>query len=244
MRLYFALSLVIVGLQSYAQNLLVPGGPGVEKKWLKTNICEMKMYALNDGKEQELGILTTKTLLGNEYLIVVNEVKINGVSAAWVDTSIARLAGIAPVRHSSHNMQRDIELKFGESVTGYCLDKQQKKNTAINDMPKGKYFDSNIYPVLLSCLPLTDGYTTDIAIYDYSPDANSGVMKATVKEVSSTIYQTQKSGSRTVWVVKVSDQIGNGRNGVMTYYFDKEDRRLWKQEMNAGGRSLLAKRIE
>jgi len=36
--------------------------------------------------------------------------------------------------------------------------------------------------------------------------------------------------------VTVSTNIGICENGISTYYFAKEDRKLWKQEINAVGR--------
>jgi hypothetical protein len=47
-----------------------------------------------------------------------------------------------------------------------------------------------------------------------------------------------------VWVVTIVDEIGSNENDFMTYYIDKKDRAVWKQEINAGGRKMLMQREE
>ena len=98
-------------------------------------------------------------------------------------------------------------LNFGNIVTGFYLDKIKKTNTGISDTTKIDYFDSNLYPSLIGWLPLKDGYTQDISIYDYNPAAKIGVIKAAVKEVKSGTYTSAKSGVRDVWMVTVTDEI-------------------------------------
>jgi hypothetical protein len=72
--------------------------------------------------------------------------------------------------------------------------------------------------------------------------AKKGVISAFVKEVKKGNFQTQKSGLRKVWVVVVADEISN--NTLSTYYIDEQDRRLWKQDINAGPRKMSMERVE
>jgi len=163
------------------------------------------------------------------------------LTTAWVDSTIAQLSTLKPIRHSSYNLQRDMVLNFGSSITGYYNDKVKNEYTIINDTAKYAYFDSNLYPILLEWLPLKLGYTQDISIYDYNPSAKIGFFKASVQEVKDGTYSTIKSGTMEVWIVVVTDEISNG---VSTYYIDKKDRKLWRQEINAGGRQMLMQRVE
>ena len=135
-------------------------------------------------------------------------------------------------------------LNFGKIVTGFYNDKLKQKHTVISDTTRTAYFDSNMYPVLTTWLSLKEGYKKNISIYDYNPSGKIGVIKASVKQVTSGIYESIKSGSRDVWILTVSDEIGNNANDFMTYYIDKKDRRLWKQEIKAGGRKMLMLRKE
>lgn len=162
----------------------------------------------------------------------------------WIDTTVANLKTLKPIRHSSYNMQRDLVLNFGKIVTGFYNDKIKKNIILVNDTTESDFFDSNLYPILIGWLPLKNNYKQDILIYDYNPSAKTGAIKASIKNVGSGLYQTDKSGIRKVWIVSVSDEIGNSENGVSTYYFDKVNRKLWKQEIDVKGRKMMMKLVE
>jgi hypothetical protein len=204
----------------------------------------MIWYALRDTAKFEMGKVTTQILVNKKRLTVITGVNMKNMKTPWIDSTVADIKTLSPIMHSSYNMQRDMVLNFGKIVTGFYTDKIKKTNSVVNDTAGTRYFDSNLYPVLLGWLPLSNGYTQDISIYDYNPSAKIGVLKATIKGVTTRTYQSDKNGIRDVWVVSVSDEIGNGENGVSTYYFDKTDRRLWKQEINANGRKMIMKLVE
>lgn len=244
MKSIFLFFLTIATLTSNAQNLLIPSKKSFDKKWVNNANYQMTWYALRDTGKFELGKVTTQISTDKTNLTVVTQVSMKNMKTAWVDSTVANLKTLKPIRHSSYNMQRDMVLNFGEIVTGYYIDKMKKSKTIVNDTTKRDYFDSNLYPVLIGWLPLGNNYKQDISIYDYNPSAKIGVIKASVKNVSSSTYQTDKNGIRNVWVVTVSDEIGNGGSGVSTYYFDKIDRKLWKQEIDANGRKMMMKLVE
>jgi hypothetical protein len=87
-------------------------------------------------------------------------------------------------------------------------------------------------------LPLQDGYTAGMGIYDYNP-ATKGIVGATITNVTSGVYQSAKSGKHAVWLVSVNDGLDKQGNSSSTYFIDKETRQLWKQEIVAGGRKML-----
>jgi hypothetical protein len=244
MKLSFLTILTVASLSGNAQKLLTPSKKSFEEKWIKNSTYQMIWYALKDSAKFEMGKVTTQILAKNEKLIIITQVSMKNMKAPWIDSTVANLKTLAPIKHSSYNMQRDMVLYFDRIVTGFYNDKMKKTNLLVSDTTKGAYFDSNLYPVLLGWLPLMNGYTQDISIYDYNPSAKIGVLKASIKEVRSNTYQSDKNGIRNVWVVTASDEIGNGENGVSTYYFDKTDRRLWKQEINANGRKMMMKLVE
>ena len=244
MRAIITTILTFITLLGVAQTILTPGKNSFEKKWLKNDTYQMKWFAMKDTVQFEIGEVSTQILTDKNYLTIVTEVKMKNSKTPWIDTTIANISTLTPIRHASYNMQRDMVLNFGKIVTGYYKDKMKKSKTIVNDTTNSDYFDSNLYPVLIGWLPLDNNYKQDISIYDYNPSAKIGVIKASVKNVSSSTYQTHKNGIRNVWVVTVSDEIGNGENGVSTYYFDKADRKLWKQEIDANGRKMMMKLVE
>jgi hypothetical protein len=244
MKLFLLAILTIAFTTGNAQNVLTPSKKAFEKKWVKNSNYQMTWYALRDTAKFEMGKVTTQILVDKKRLTVITGVNMKNMKTPWIDSTVADIKTLTPIKHSSYNMQRDMVLHFGKIVTGSYADKMKKTNSVISDTTGDKYFDSNLYPVLLGWLPLSNGYAQDISIYDYNPSAKIGVLKASIKEVASSTYQSDKNGTRNVWVVTVSDEIGNGENGISTYYFDKTDRRLWKQEINANGRKMMMKLIE
>jgi len=236
--------LMFTGITGSAQSLLTPSQNSIEKKWMKQTQYEMTWYAFRDTARMEIGKVDTQVMVDEKNLTVITRVILKNTDSPWIDSTVANAVTLKPVRHSSYNKQRDMVLDFGEIVTGFYRDKTKNTLTSIHDTVTGGYFDSNLYPVLIGWLPVTVGYTCDISIYDYNPNGKTGVLKASVKKVTSGRYQTDKSGTRDVWIITVTDEIGSGGNAVSRYYFDKADRRLWNQEVEVSGRKMMMKRVE
>jgi hypothetical protein len=236
---YILTAIVICStLFTNAQKTLVPAKNVVDKKWIKNQSYQMDWYMLKDTVRKEFGKLTTTISSDKNTITVVTQVKLKQMKTPWVDSTVAEKNTLKPIRHSSYNEQRDMVLNFGKVVTGFYNNKIKKQQTEIIDTDNEAYFDSNLYPTLIAWLHLKEGYKQDIAIYDYNPDVKMGVIKAFVKEVKKGTYESKNSGTRNVWIVTVTDEIGNGENGVSTYYIDALDRKVWKQEINAGGRKM------
>lgn len=238
------LLLIIIGLTSNAQTQLTPSKKSFDKKWIRPVDYQMNWYAQKDTTKIKIGNVTTQISMKKSTLIIVTKVNLKNVKDLWVDSTVANLKNLRPIRHSSYNGQRDMALVFGKIVTGFYNDKIKNNRTIIKDTTNSEYFDSNIYPILIGWLPLKNNYKQDISIYDYNPSSKIGVLKASIRNVSSGTYQSDKNGIRNVWIVQVSDEIGSDVNGMSTYYFDKEDRKLWKQEMNSKGRKMIMLREE
>ncbi len=244
MRAFAAVVFVLTAMVANGQKNLVPGKSAFENKWVKNETAEMVWYALRDTVKLEIGRVVTDIRKEEKQLIVTTEVKMKGAPSKWIDSTIADLHTLKPVRHASYNAQRDMALDFGNPVTGFYHDKIKKQVTEIRDTTREAYFDSNIYSTMIAWLPLHDGYTQNISIYDYNPAGKTGVSTVDVRKVVSGSYETARSGSRNVWVVTLAAEIGGSGNSVSTYFIDKADRKLWKQEINAGNRKMLMERIE
>jgi hypothetical protein len=153
-----------------------------------------------------MGTVKTEILIKQEQLYIISRVKLKNVNAEWNDTTIADVNSFAPIYHSSYNMQRDMVLRFGNIVKGYYYDKRLSSYSEITDTTVSDYFDSNIYPYLVRLLPLQDGYSTTLPIYDYNPGGKRGVLNAFVKKVESgTLIIDNKT--KNVWVVTVTDEL-------------------------------------
>lgn len=244
MKTVIASILTFITLTGTAQNNLMPGKKSFEKKWIKPEKYQMTWFALKDTVKFELGEVLTQVLTGKKNITIVTEVKMKNSNAPWVDTTIATISTLAPIRHASYNVQRDMVLNFGKTVTGFYNDKLKQQHYPISDTTSAAYFDSNLYPTLVTWLPLKEGYKQDISIYDYNPSGKIGVINASLKNVSTGTYESVELGTRNVWIVTVADEIANVKNDYMVYYIDKTDRKLWKQEINVAGRRMMMQRKE
>ncbi len=239
MRILFFLLLSVCLQPAVAQNVIIPGDQSLEQSFIKLQRYEMDWYMLRDTSKIPFGSVLTEIKKSDKELLLITQVKMNRANAPWIDSSIASLPGLAPVYHSSFNMQRDMVLRFGKIVTGYYYDKLKKTMTELSDTTTGKYFDSNLYPYLLSLVPMKERYTAEFPIFDHNPAGKKGIIRAYIRNVSAGEYLTKRSGVRKVWKVMVQDELGSDQQGSSTYYFDQQDRRLWKQEIQAGGRMML-----
>jgi len=226
-----------------AQNLLVPGKNAFEKKWIKNQDYKMQWFSVRDTSRIQIGEVVTKILTEKNTLSIVTSVEMKNSKTPWIDSTVANIADLSPIRHSSNNAQRSMTLEFGNMVTGMYKDKIKGIQTQISDNPKGTYFDSNLYPMLICWLPLKEKLQQEISIYDYNPTGKMGIIKAWVKNVTSGTFATAKSGTIKVWIVSVIDEISSGQT-LMNYYIAQSDRKLWKQEINTGDRKMIMERIE
>jgi len=130
-------------------------------------------------------------------------------------------------------------LDFGKknTVTGYYLDKAKNEKTEINETTDGKFFDSNLYTQLIRWLPLKEGYTTEMAIFDYNPALGKGIMKAYITGTKKGTYK-----NKAVWIVSVTDDISQ-QKAINTYYIDSKTRELLKQEVDMGTRKMVMESI-
>ncbi|MDQ1162497.1 hypothetical protein QE422_002865 [Chryseobacterium sp. SORGH_AS 447] len=220
------------------QNVQTPEKNQVDRSLIKNETYSMVWYALKDTAKVEIGKVDTQILKSGNRITVNSTVKMKDLPD-WKDETIAGLPDFAPVKHTSFNVQRDMLLDFEkpDTVTGYYLDKTKNSRTEISETTAGKFFDSNLYTQLIRWLPLKEGYTTEMAIFDYNPSLGKGIMKAYVTGTKKGTYK-----NKPVWMVSVTDDISQ-KKAASTYYIDSKTRELLKQEVNMGPRKMLMERL-
>jgi hypothetical protein len=219
------------------EKIQTPKHNDVNSALIKNEETEMNWYAVKDTTKIEIGKVITKISRAANEVNITTTVKMKGAPADWTDETSAKLPNLAPVKHSSFNMQRDMVLNFGKEVTGYYLDKASNKKTEINEKTSEDFFDSNIYPQLIRWLPLKENYKTNIAIYDYNPK-KSGVLKVNIQNTEKGMFKNIP-----VWIVKTTDGITDHKV-ITTFYIDLKTRQLLKQEMDMGPRKMLMERVK
>ncbi|NIF03981.1 hypothetical protein F3J23_00890 [Chryseobacterium sp. Tr-659] len=237
----FLFLLLLSSAHFFSQKLLTPENSGIDSKRIKDETSETVWYAENAGSRIEVGNIITETRkLNKTDLLIRTTVKLKQApDAAWTDSTIVKASDFLPVYHSSFNMMRDMVLKSDrDKVTGYYLDKKSGKKDVIDTQVKN-YFDSSSYPMLIRFLPLKEGYTADISIFDYNPKSEKkGMMKAYILEVKKSDYK-----GKPTWVVKTTDDISN-KMTTTTYYIDVQTRKALKQDMDMNGRKMSLELIQ
>ncbi len=220
------------------QTVQTPEKNQVDGSLIKNEVYSMIWYALKDTAKVEIGKVETQILKSGKNITVSSTVKMKNMPD-WKDETVAEFSNFSPVKHTSFNVQRDILLDFGKenTVTGYYLDRTKNNRTEINETTEGKFFDSNLYTQLIRWLPLKEGYTTEMAIFDYNPASGKGIMKAYITGTKKGTYK-----NKTVWMVSVTDDISQ-QKAVSTYYIDSKTRELLKQEIDMGPRKMVMERL-
>ncbi|WP_294276807.1 hypothetical protein [uncultured Chryseobacterium sp.] len=220
------------------QTVQTPKKNQVDGSLIKNEVYSMIWYALKDTAKVEIGKVETQILKSGKNITVSSTVKMKNMPD-WKDETVAEFSNFSPVKHTSFNVQRDILLDFGKenTVTGYYLDKTKNNRTEINETTEGKFFDSNLYTQLIRWLPLKEGYTTEMAIFDYNPASGKGIMKAYITGTKKGTYK-----NKPVWMVSVTDDISQ-QKAVSTYYIDSKTRELLKQEIDMGPRKMVMERL-
>jgi len=231
----FAILSLSISLNSLAQDsTITPLNNSFDSKLIKNESYDMTWFIEKDTAKIEIGKINTEIKKIKNNVLIITTVIMNQAQTKWVDTTIAKINNLKPIYHSSFNQQRDMVLNFDEKVTGYYFDKKTNTKNKIYETTTDSYFDSNIYPQLIRWLPLNNGYQKTISIFDYNPNAKTGVIKAFVKNVE----KSKMSGNRDVWVVTVTDDISDNK-AISTYYIDIKTRQLIRQEIDIQGRKMV-----
>lgn len=225
--------LLIVGK---AQSSLQPGSNVFEKKWIRNGLTEMAYYVVSNGQTTEICSFTININSNSRDLAVYTTLRFLHSDEQWTDTCLSDANTFAPIYRSSYSTNKEYVFKYGKEVTGYYLDKKTKKRKAVKEAVKGTFFDSYTYPYLLGLLPLTSGYKTDIAVYDYKPENSTNIKKARVEEVKNNKYVSNLTGEHKVWQVNVLEEATGDR---YEYYIDKDSRRIWKVNIYSNGQQLM-----
>lgn len=240
--LLFLLSFLFSISFSYGQSILNPSNHNANLDLLKSGAHTMSWFMVQDSTEMKIGNVKTEINKEEKKTYIITTVDMNQSPSTWVDSTVVTTLDFKPIYHSSYNMQRDMVLKFGNKITGYYFDKQSNTKSKISEETNKPFFDSNFYPQLIRLLPLKEGYTNTISIFDYNPKSKTGVITATIKNTAeTTIYSNGEL--KEVWKIETTDDISNN-TAISTYYIDKSTRQLLKQEIDFGGRKMIMRLIK
>ncbi|QES89435.1 DUF3108 domain-containing protein [Rhizosphaericola mali] len=237
MKYYLILPLCLGVLMAHAQKTIVPNKKILGSDNLKNRQFDLDWNAIVGENKMNIGTVHINMLKNKDQFTVITTTKIAKFpDKPWIDSSICAIPSLTPIYHSSYNMQRDMVLHFGETISGYYLDKQKDSLTHISDTITSPYFDSNIYQWLICLLPLQEGMNVNLPLYDYNP-SKSGLMNATITQIVKGEYISPVSGSHKVWIVHTEDDL-SGSTNKLVFYIDQKEHTLWKMEATVGNRKI------
>ena len=213
-----------------------------ESNFIENESSKMEWFIFQDTLKVKIGEVHTDIQKRKEKTTVITSVNMEQTSSKWIDSTIVGTKNFEPIYHSSFNQQRDMVLNFEKEVTGYYLDKKTGTKTLISEKTQKPYFDSNFYPQLIRWLPLNDGYSATISIFDYNPTAKVGVITATIKNVTRSSFNFNEK-EKQVWKVETTDDISDN-SAISTYYIDMETRKILKQDIDFKGRKMAMELME
>jgi hypothetical protein len=219
--------LAAIGGESQAQEKF-------DSKLLKNGKYTLACYLVNGSDESAIGTFTIGINTSNDKLALTTITALTGLEE-WKDTAISNLSNFKPVYRASHSSLKDMVLHFDSNVTGYYVDKKTGMKTQIKEAGKQGFVDSYTYPFLLSLLPLTSGYSTDLSVYEYKPTNSDNLKKAVVEEVKNSTWVSKYTGKHDVWEVTVVEPSTDEKS---VCYIDKKTRRLWQIDSWANGQQV------
>lgn len=218
------------------QQILRPGSIAMNKDWLQNGKIEMGYYMIDGSNRVEICSFIMEAKKDNKNFAVYTTLQFLNSEEKWLDTSVADATTFQPVYRSSFHKDNEYIIKYGQTVSGYYIDRKNQKRHSIKEPVKESFFDSYTYPYLLSLLPLDGGYKTDLMVYDYRPGNNSNVNRVKIEEVKSNQFTSSLTGKHPVWQVSVSEE---GTGDKYEYLIDKESRRLRKIDIYSKGKHLV-----
>lgn len=245
MKKIICLLLFILGASTQATSQEIPLRPQnnpADMNLLKSETSKMSWFMVKDSIEIKIGDVHTEIRKEKDSVFFITTVVMKQSPSKWVDSTVVRAHNFEPIYHSSFNQQRDMVLKFDEKITGYYLDKHTNTKTQISEEAHKPFFDSNMYSQLIRLLPLKNGYSNTISIFDYNPKSKIGVITATIKNTEKST--TEHNGElKQIWKVETTDEISDN-SATSTYFIDRSTRKILKQEIDFGGRKMVMKLIE
>ncbi|GMQ30724.1 hypothetical protein [Algoriphagus confluentis] len=241
MKNLFLFVFLLIGFPCVSQVKVQPGMEIFDAKWLTDRTWKMNMVMVSNGSSRELGIIQNDWRKKGGELEIITQVVLPGLPPqSWVDSLTVDWLTLAPIRHKSVNMQRDILINYGSKVDGYYLDKGTKVKTPFSYSVKEPVFDSGFYLSLFQLMFLESiDSPIEVNIFDFKPEGKQGVLKAFITNVEIG-WHTSKTGEKIeVWIVESYDTIGNQNKTIS--YISKSTRNLIKQETldNQGNGMIL-----
>lgn len=199
------------------KNLVTPSENILQMKYLKPYKISFNVILENSGIKRNLGHLTDEVKIieinREKYFERIQKMpKIN-----LVDTSINRINNLSPVLHSGHNPVGFMRLNFGKlKVTGEKYFSKNDSTVIINTNMPTTYYDSNMFEVVLSLLPLKENLDVKIPYYEFE---SGGYVLYRARVTGDEKIKTSENTWKNAWLLETT----NGKS-TTRFYITKDTR--------------------
>lgn len=234
--------LFLFAINAVVAQTVTPGDKSIQTNWIKHEKTQSRWLLVKDTLSYEIATILNDVQVSGKELKIITEVQVKGATTKWYDTTVISLPSLKPVRYTSTNVERDIVINYNEKVTGQYNDKVTRNVAELDETTEKPYFGSSYYPYIIRLLPLKEGYTAELPIYDYHPKLK-GEMKISITDVKSGKFKSKKGGMVDVWEVTTVSNLAGEKN-IVKYYIGKSDRKLWRQDIDALYQKMLIRLLE
>lgn len=194
--------------------------------------CRVTARMPGDSVDRELGTRTLEAHLvsvdGREA--VQRVITFSTKRGTVIDSTLTFVDGLVPVSESSHQPTKVMRLAFdGAHVTGSVAPTDSAAH-AIDQQVGMPVFNSTDVDLIVSALPLADGFRTVLPTYVYE---TGGLEQDTVTVAGTELVQGP-AGPRRAWVTHV-----DGRMAHITYWIDAETRDILMGEFRPSSTRMV-----
>ena len=204
--------------------LITPKSNQLQIKYLKPSEVSFKVIMESNGNKKDLGLLIDQIKIiewnGNKCIERIQQMP----NINLIDTSINNINSLSPVFHAGHNPSGYMRLNFETTtVTGEKYFSNKDSLIKFNTKMPAPYFDSNMFEVILSLLPLSDNFKAQIPYYEFESGGYT-IYKAKVN--GSKKVKNPKGSFENTWILETEH---NGTRSV--FYISKSKREILKKEI-------------
>ena len=184
-----------------------------------------RLTVQKDTATRELGVMTSTTqyseYMGRPAILFVRTVPTP--TGSIVDSVLMLRHTLAPVWEHSHQPTKTMLLSFADSaVTGEWAPTDSAMRSVHHPIPR-PVFNATAQGLLISSLPLAEGYQTLIPIYSFELE---GMELDTLSVVGTGRVRMRTGGEREAWKLAFADPFITA-----TFWVDRETRRVLLQDI-------------
>lgn len=226
-----------ITLNTFGQQTILPGDKSINKSLLKSTSYIMEYSTIQNGAFVSLGNYKVEINYNNQTLDVHATLSFKNKNKPWKDHIVADGTNFKPISFDSERSDRNLNLNFGNEITGYYESHNNQKKTIIKEKSNGLFFDITTYPYILPALPLAEGYKAIIPVYDYEAStAKSRYSNVLITGVYSDFFSSNFSGIHRVWRVEAFEE---STKQTYQYYIDQTTQKFWEIRLQSPKGNLI-----